>query len=122
VSGLSAVHSPTQLHIQIHLHRSHLHTSSLIRMCYVILLRAATAGAGPIAFTTSNKVVVSGVTCGSACTVSFANSQVRRSPLLLQALIQVVCVQDIFIADTMAEGSVSLTGVTASIKNTSVCK
>jgi len=41
----------------------------------VVLLEAVSTGAGPVAFTTSNKVVVSGVTCGSACTVSFANSQ-----------------------------------------------
>lgn len=68
----------------------------------VVLLEAVSTGVGPIAFTTSQKVVVSGVTCGSACTVSFTNSQ------------------DILIADTMTEGSVSLIGVTASIYNTSV--
>merc|ERR1712166_248969 len=68
----------------------------------VVLLEAVSTGAGPIAFTTSNKVNVSGVTCGSACSVTWANSQ------------------DIFIADTVAEGTISLTGVTASIYNTSI--
>merc|ERR1712166_399207 len=68
----------------------------------VVLLEAVSTGAGPIAFTTSNKVNVSGVTCGSACSVTFTNSQ------------------DIFIADTVAEGTISLTGVTASIYNTSI--
>merc|ERR1712166_244064 len=68
----------------------------------VVLLEAVSTGAGPIAFTTSDKVNVGGVTCGSACSVTFANSQ------------------DVFIADTVAEGTISLTGVTASIYNTSI--